>query len=117
MSLPTFPAYAKVTRDDNERTPNWGVLRTEMDGAVPKQRSRWSRPIIRRNVVAWLDSAADYQAFEQWVGVTLQGGAGWFTWVEAETGRSYRAHIVDGKVAYRHMGGPFWQAKFEMEYL
>ena len=39
--IPDFPDYARILLDGFSEKPSFGVLRTEMDAGVAKQRARW----------------------------------------------------------------------------
>ena len=43
--IPDFPDYARILLDGFSEKPSFGVLRTEMDAGVAKQRARWSLPV------------------------------------------------------------------------
>lgn len=110
--MATFPAYAKVLLSGYSEKPDYGVLRTEMDGGIARQRARWTKPIITRSVQIMVKTRTDKTAFDTWMRVDLDGGAGWFDY--REDGVTKKARIVDGAVSWSSPG-VIWVAECQLE--
>lgn len=104
-----FPSYAKVVLAGFSKSSDRGVLRTDMDGGIAKQRSRWSTPIVTRAVTILVDSVDDRDAFDAW----MAGGAGWFEWKD-ESGVLKQARIVSGELSWTSPGG-VWIGQARLE--
>ncbi|WP_281661587.1 hypothetical protein [Microvirgula aerodenitrificans] len=115
MALPVFPRRIRVIREGFEEDIDYGVLRTEMDGGVAKQRPRYSIPIVTRQVTLLARTLADRREFDRFVREDIAGGAGWFTWTDPVDGQSRRVRIVDGKVPWQAMTVDVWKASCKVE--
>lgn len=97
MALPTFPAYMKPLRDGYKVQRSGNVLRTEMEGPIPKERPVNSKAIRRVSITFAVDSKADYNAFIAWLDTSpMARGVGWFTWTDPYDAVAKRAKIVKG---------------------
>lgn|SRR5690606_10686320 len=114
--MATFPDYAKVVLTGFSEEPDYGVLRTEMDSGIAKQRARWSKPIVTREVQIFVGSYQNKASFDEWMRDDLAGGAGWFDWTDPLTATTKQARIVGGRVAWTAPGG-LWFAEAQMETL
>src|SRR3546814_18493632 len=105
MTLPVWPPYVKgIVRDGYRETPDYGVLRTEMDAGLAKQRARFSKPIKTRECTLIVTSTALKQDFEAWFEQDLAGGAGWFTFPDPVDGVEKSARIVGGAIRWKPIG-------------
>jgi hypothetical protein len=112
-----FPSYARLIVAGYGEEANYGVLRTEMDNGIAKQRARFSTAIVTRDATVMVSSLDDKQALDDWAGADLAGGAAWFTWTEPLTGNSVQARLVGGKLRWGEPQGPVWQATCQIETL
>ncbi|MGR6075442.1 hypothetical protein [Achromobacter sp. CSND-B12] len=112
--MATFPSYAKILLAGFKEEADFGILRTEMDGGIAKQRPRWTTPIVTRDVSIHVDSAAQKIDFDQWLETDLNGGAAWFDWIDPLDGVLKQARIVSGKVAWTSPG-KVWRANAQLE--
>lgn len=112
--MATFPLYAKLLRAGYSEEPDYGVLRTEMDGGIAKQYARRSMPIVAREAQIKVSNKADKLAFDEWAKTDLKGGAGWFTWTDPISGQSKQARIVGGKYQWTSPGR-IWVAACQIE--
>ncbi len=112
--MSTFPAYAKILLSGFAEDADYGVLRTEMDNGIAKQRPRRSLPVVTRTVVIHVDSLADKNAFDTWRRVDLSGSAGWFDWTDPLDGVTKQTRIVDGKLQWTSPG-KVWRASGQIE--
>lgn len=115
--MATFPTYAKILLEGYSETPDYGVLRTEMDGGIAKQRPRFSKPVVTRDATIAVFSDADKEAFDDWIDDELNGGGGWFDWKVPRTNRPIRARIVGGKYKWGEPAGQLWRATCQIETL
>jgi hypothetical protein len=112
--MATFPTYAKILLEGYSETPDYGVLRTEMDGGIAKQRPRWSKAIVTRDAQIKVSNKTDKASFDTWARTDLNGGAGWFTWTDPLTETSKQARIVGGKYKWSSPG-IIWIAQCQIE--
>lgn len=113
MAIPDFPAYARIQLDGYGEAPDYGVIRTEMDG-LAKQRPRWSKKINPRTVKVLVGQKANKIAFDDFLGTDLNGGAGWFSFVDPVDGITKQGRIVGGKIQWSTPGRVwFFNAQIE----
>ncbi|WP_368640492.1 hypothetical protein ABRZ04_04555 [Castellaniella ginsengisoli] len=115
--MATWPTYAKLIVAGYGEEADYGVLRTEMDNGIAKQRSRFSTPIVTRDATVIAKSLADKQALDAWIASDLAGGAAWFAWIEPLTKNAVQARLVGGKLKWGEPQGPIWQATCKIETL
>lgn len=112
--MATFPVYACVLLEGYKEKASYSVLRSEMDNGVPKQRPRRSLPMVTREVrVKLADKAAKVQ-FDTWVRTDLDGGTGWFNYIDPIDGATKQARIVSGEVTWSSPG-VIWFADIKLE--
>ncbi|MEC6413595.1 hypothetical protein ACOTJC_28805 [Achromobacter xylosoxidans] len=112
--MTSFPAYAKVLLSGYAEEADYGVLRTEMDSGIAKQRATRSLPIVKRTVVIHVETVSDKNAFDAWMRAELLGGVGWFDWLDPLDGIPKQARIVDGKLQWTSPG-KVWRASGQIE--
>lgn len=112
--MATFPTYARILLAGFKEDADYGVLRTEMDGGIAKQRPRWTTPIVTRDINIHVDTVADKAAFDQWMRVDLNGGAGWFDWTDPLDMVAKQARFVSGKISWSSPG-KVWRAAAQLE--
>ncbi|GAB2913675.1 hypothetical protein [Paralcaligenes ginsengisoli] len=112
--MTTFPSYAKVLLPGYGETPDFGVLRTDMDGGLAKQRPRWSKAIVTRDANVMVKKLADKLLFDAWFEADLNGGAGWFDWADPLDSVTKQTRIVSGKLKWSSPG-IVWLAAVQLE--
>jgi hypothetical protein len=115
--MATWPTYARLIVAGYGEEADYGVLRTEMDNGIAKQRARFSTPIVTRNATVIVMSLADKQALDAWIGADLNGGAAWFDFFDCAAGKTLQARIVAGKFRWGEPQGAVWQATCQIETL
>lgn len=115
--MATFPHYAQVLVEGYGEEADHGVLRTEMDGGLAKQRPRYNTPIVTRDATILVLSDEDKESFDAWIDDELKGGAGWFDWKVPRTDRIVKARIVGGKYKWAEPMGTAWKATCQIETL
>lgn len=65
--MAVWPAYAKLIVSGYGEEADYGVLRTEMDGGIAKQRARFSTPIVTRDATVIVKSLTDKQSMDAWI--------------------------------------------------
>jgi len=115
--MATFPDYAKIIVEGYGEEADHGVLRTEMDGGLAKQRPRWSKPIVTRDATIAVFSDADKASFDNWIDNDLNGGTGWFNFTVPRSTRIVQARIVGGKYKWGEPIGSAWKATCQIETL
>lgn len=114
--MAAFPSYACILLADYTEETDYGVLRTEMDGGIARQRARWTKPIRRRKCQIKVSSIADKINFDSWVLDDLNGGVSWFDYTDPLDGLTKQARIVGGKLSWSSPG-VVWFAQTELETL
>jgi len=112
---PVFPEYACILVEGYTESPDYGVLRTEMDGGLAKQRARWSKPIVTREVTIIVKSDEHKEAFDEWAEEKLSGAVGWFNWQVPRSERIVKARIVGGEYQWQEPLGRTWRAVCQLE--
>lgn len=111
--MAVFPNYARIVAAGYGEQANYGVLRTDMDGGIAKQRVRWSTPIVTRDVTVLVNDLVARLQFEEWLRSSLHGGVGWFSWTDLD--RSVKqARFVGGSVKWSSPGG-VWTGQAQLE--
>ncbi|WP_440030570.1 hypothetical protein, partial [Chromobacterium amazonense] len=113
---PQFPAYALMLAEEYSDEPNFGAVRTEMDGGLPKQRRRFSVPLISRSLNIKLCSDADRFRFDAWARDELDGGVGWFIFPDPVSGQAKRGRLVGSPpYRWRRDGPQKWKTQLQIE--
>lgn len=112
--MATWPSYAKILLAGYSEESDYGVIRTEMDGGLAKQRARWTKAIVTREAQIKVDSASQKASFSDWMRVDLNGGAGWFDFRDPLDGVTKQARIVSGKVTWTSPG-VIWVGQCKLE--
>ncbi len=113
--IPDFPDYARILLDGFSEKPSFGVLRTEMDAGVAKQRARWSLPVTTRQAVLMVESLEAKRQMDRWFRYELAGGAGWFSWRDPVAGKTVRARFVGGELQWTPDSPQLWRAGVQIE--
>lgn len=112
--MATFPTYAKLLLAGYTEEADYGVLRTEMDGGIAKQRPRWSKPIVTRDANIKVADLTRKRLFDTWAKTELNGVAGWFDFYDCVAGATRQARIVGGKYKWSSPG-VIWIAQCQIE--
>lgn len=110
--MPAFPSYAKIVIAGYAEETDVGMLRTDMDGGLAKQRPRWSA-IVKRDVTILVLSLEDRLAFNHWMRDEINLGSGWFDWRDLD-GVIKQARLVGGKVRWT-TPGVVWIGQAQLE--
>jgi hypothetical protein len=116
--MATFPAYLKLDLDGFKDRPEPIVRRTEMENGLAKQMPRASKRLQPKQLVYWVDSLANYNAFKTWVKDTINNGAGWFDWTEPISGATVSARLRDGAFEGTPVNKAlsYWRISMTIEY-
>lgn len=112
--MATFPTYAKILLAGYSEEADYGVLRTEMDGGIAKQRPRWSKAVTTIAAQIKVSSRTDKLSFDGWVKTDISGGAGWFD-IRMD-GVVRQARLVGGKISWSSPGR-IWIGQCQLETL
>lgn len=112
--MATFPSYATILLAGFGEEADYGVIRTEMDGGIAKQRARWSKAIVTRDATIMVRSKEDKTLFDTWAKTDLNGGAGWFDWTDPLDAVTKQTRIVGGKYKWSSPGR-IWLAQCQIE--
>lgn len=114
--MATFPTYACILLADYSEETDYGVLRTEMDSGLARQRARWTKPIRTRTCQIKVSSIADKKSFDTWMLNDLSGGVAWFDYTDPLDGVTKQARIAGGKITWTSPG-KMWLGAAELETL
>lgn len=114
--MATLPSYACVMLEGYEESPSYNVVRTSMDNGLAKQRARNSMPIVTRSVKINVGGKANKILFDTWFKTDLNGGVGWFTYVDPIDSVSKQARFVNGELSWSSPG-VIWMAAAKVETL
>jgi hypothetical protein len=112
--MATLPNYACVLLEGYEESPDFGVLRSDMDNSVAKQRPRRSLPIVTRSVKIKVENKNEKALFDEWFKDDLNGGSGFFNYVDPLDGQTKQARFVSGVIRWTSPG-VIWIAEAELE--
>lgn len=112
--MSAFPGYAKILLSGYSEDADYGVLRTEMDSSIAKQRPTRSLPVVTRTVVIHVETVADKNSFDAWRKNDLNGSTGWFDWLDPLDGVVKQTRIVGGKLQWTSPG-KVWRASGQIE--
>lgn len=115
--MEAWPSYAKVLLNGFEESADYGVLRTNMDSGLPKQRKRFGKAIVTRSA-SCIVTKEQMMTFKTWVKDNLDGGVLSFTWTDPLDKTPKTSRIVGGKIQWNPVeSGYIWKATFQIESL
>lgn len=103
MAVPALPSYVRIMLDGYSETPDYGVIRSEMEG-LAKQRPRWSKRINTRSVKLIVGPVSNKLAFDEFVRSDLAGGTGWFSFMDPVDGQVKQGRFVGGALQWSTPG-------------
>lgn len=112
--MPTLPSNVTVLVEGYEETPDFNVLRSEMDSSFAKQRPRRSLPIVARSVTLKVGTNAEKIAFEQFFRDDINGGTAFFDYVDPVDNLTKQARFVGGQIRWSTTGN-LWTLAAEIE--
>ncbi|WP_368655384.1 hypothetical protein ABRY94_11680 [Castellaniella ginsengisoli] len=115
--MATWPTYAKLIVAGYGEEADYGVLRTDMDNGIAKQRARFSTPIVTRDATIMVTGLENKKALDAWIGTDLAGGAAWFDFFDCAAGSTVQARLVGGKFRWGEPRGRVWTATCQIETL
>lgn len=96
MTTPSLPSYVKILLDGYKHERESGLLRTEMESGPPKQARIKSKVMVSRTCNMYVDSKANFEAFELWYAADLKEGSAWFTYLDPVSESTKTARFVGG---------------------
>ncbi|WP_374419464.1 hypothetical protein [Chromobacterium sp.] len=115
MALPRLPRYVRLLLAGYGETPDYGVLRSEMEGPIAKQRPRWSAPVTQLDVTLLIEGRQAKLDFEVWFGDALAGGSGWFLYTDPISRAQRKARFVAGNLRWTPDLAGLWRAAAKIE--
>jgi hypothetical protein len=119
--MAAFPSYGKLLLGGFSEAPASALIRTEMEGGLPKQAKVRARVMVTR-AVAMDYSMSEFESFKVWFRDTIKRGADWFDWIDPLDGVTKLARIVAADPAFTAQpttfseGAPLrWTVKFNLE--
>ncbi|AZW31500.1 hypothetical protein CS343_15135 [Bordetella bronchiseptica] len=112
--MATLPSYVRILLPGYAERPDYGVLRTDMDGGIAKQRPQYTTPIVTREVTLQVPSRVEKLSFDAWFGKEIAGGSDWFLWEDPIDGVVKQGRIVGGALQWTSPGR-VWRAAVQLE--
>jgi len=115
--MATLPSYVKVLFDGYSQRRESGLLRTEMESGPPRQARFKTRVMITRQATLFIETNANFQAFETWFMNDLAGGSLFFDMADPVSGSTIAARFVGGTYTATPMSPAMtlWQITCEIE--
>lgn len=114
--METWPSYARILSSGFSEKPDFGVVRADTDGALAKQRPRYSTGVTARECKVLFLTLAERNAFQEWIKNSINRGADFFNWPDPLDGNAVKmARIVSGTVTYSPEGRSTHSATFTLE--
>ncbi|MGF1862356.1 hypothetical protein [Photobacterium profundum] len=114
MALPIFPDGVKLAMDYGEDL-DLGIDRTEMEGGIPKQRPKFSMPIMTRRAKVVATTFDDKVKFDHWYINDIKG-ASWFTYKDPiRSSGTLTARFQEGKLSWHMVARNIWEANVVIE--
>lgn len=111
----TWPTFALILQDGYQESADYGVLRSDMDSGISKQRRRYSRPIVTRGLTFSMNGLDMKALFDKWVDQDLQGGVLWFDYLDPTTSIVKQGRMVGGKYQWDAPRGLEWTGSCQIE--
>lgn len=92
-----LPDYVTMLLDDAGEEFDPGVVKSEMERGLPKQRVGASRVVVHVSASLLFDSAEDAGKFEAWYFDDIRR-IGFFTWIDPRTGGVRTGRFKDGSI-------------------
>ncbi|OQS32972.1 hypothetical protein [Chromobacterium haemolyticum] len=115
MVLPRLPSYVRLLLAGYGEAPDYGVIRSDMEGPIAKQRPRWSSPVAQLDVTLLIEGRQGKLDFEEWFGKTLAGGSGWFLYTDPISQAQRKARFIGGKIRLIPDSKGLWRAATQIE--
>jgi hypothetical protein len=115
--MATLPAYVKILFDQYAEEKESGILRTEFENGPPRQAKFKSRTLKTRSVRLFIDTNANFQAFETWFREDLEQGALFFDFTDPVTNQTTQGRFVSGVYTARPLSSSMnvWQVECQIE--
>lgn len=115
MKIPELPAYSKLLLAGHAEAPDYGVIRSDMEGPIAKQRPRWSSPVIQMDVTLLIEGRQAKLDFDFWFGDALAGGSGWFLYTDPISQAQRMARFIAGSLRWTPDLAGLWRAAAKIE--
>lgn len=115
--MATLPSYVKVLYEGYSETKESGILRTDFETGPSRQARFKSRTIKTRQVRLFIDSNANFQAFEAFFANDLKQGALFFNMTDPVKGTTVEARFVGGVFTARPLTSSMnkWEVNCQIE--
>lgn len=94
--MATLPSYVRVLFDGYSEEKESGIIRTEFENGPPRQARFKSRTMKTRAAQLFIESKANFLAFETWFADDLEQGALFFNMTDPIRGTTIEARFVGG---------------------
>jgi hypothetical protein len=94
--MATLPSYVRIFYNGYSEQRESGIIRTEFESGPPRQARFKTRVMKTRSAKLYLDTKANFLAFETWFATELQNGALFFNMNDPITGSTIEGRFVGG---------------------
>jgi len=115
--MATLPAYVKILFDGFQQTKQSGILRTEFESGPPRQARFQSRTMTVRDTKLYINSKANFLAFQTWFNDDIDGGALFFDMTDPVSGNAIEGRIIGGTYSARPFSAAMdsWEITCQIE--
>jgi hypothetical protein len=115
--MATLPSYVRVLFDGYNEQKESGILRTEFESGPPRQARFKSRTMKTRQASLFIETKANFQAFETWFADDLEQGALFFNMTDPIRGTTIEARFVGGVYSAEPMSAKLdlWRVSCQIE--
>ena len=104
--MATLPSYVKILFEGYSEQKESGIIRTEFETGPPRQARFKSRTMKTRNVQLYIETNANFQAFETFFIEDLKQGSLFFNFTDPLTGQTSEGRFVGGLYSAAPLGVP-----------
>jgi hypothetical protein len=94
--MATLPSYVEISFDGFSIKKESAILRTEFENGPPRQARFQSRTMKMRSLQLFINTKANFLAFEDWFQQDLEQGALFFYMTDPVSGSTIEARFVGG---------------------
>jgi hypothetical protein len=115
--MATLPSYVSILYDGYTETKESGILRTEFESGPPRQAKFKSRTMKTRAARLFIDTNANFQAFETFFSEELEQGALFFNMTDPVKGTTIEARFVGGVYTAKPLSSSMnkWEVNCQIE--
>ena len=115
--MATLPSYVQISFEGFRIQKESGIMRTEFESGPPRQSRFKSRTMKTREATLFIETKANFLAFETWFSEDLQQGALFFNMTDPVSGSTIEARFVGGVYVANSLSPSLeqWQVNCQIE--